>query len=71
MSCAPLPFPCTTLYLDDDDALLDHIVDFGLDQLQQHVDALLGSALDAHSAAANGPYGLQTKSSKYEMGQLN
>lgn len=29
--------------LDDDDALLHHVVHLGLDQLQQHVDAAAGA----------------------------
>ena len=56
------PHPLSSLlcpYLDDDDAFLHHVVDLGLDQLEKHVDALLGSALNAHSAATDSPDCLQ------------
>mmetsp|Transcript_15997 Transcript_15997/g.41525 ORF Transcript_15997/g.41525 Transcript_15997/m.41525 type:complete len:1014 (+) Transcript_15997:689-3730(+) len=40
--------------LDHDDGLLDDVVDLGLDQLQQDIDAALRGALQGHSAAPDG-----------------
>lgn len=41
--------------LDDDDALLNHIVDFITDQFQQDIDAALCCALQGDSTLANSP----------------
>ena len=40
--------------LDDDHSLLHHVVDLGLNQLKQHVDAAFGSSLEFDGAAPNG-----------------
>ncbi len=45
-------------HLYDDDPLLYYVIDLGLDELEEHVDAFLGGALDADGTAANSPYSL-------------
>lgn len=45
-------------HLNDNDGLLQHIVDLGLDQLEKNIDATLGGALQLDGAAADSPYGL-------------
>lgn len=40
---------------DDNNGLLYNIVDLGLDQLQQNIDASLSSPLQTDGASANGP----------------
>ena len=42
--------------LDDDHSLLHHVVDLGLDELEQHVDAALGGALELDRATADGSH---------------
>ena len=39
--------------LDDNDSLLNHIVDLGLDELQQHIDAALCCPFQTDGASAN------------------
>mmetsp|Transcript_12023 Transcript_12023/g.35567 ORF Transcript_12023/g.35567 Transcript_12023/m.35567 type:complete len:610 (-) Transcript_12023:1065-2894(-) len=43
--------------LDDDDRLLHHVVDLRLDELEQHVDAALGGALELDRAPPDGAHG--------------
>ena len=45
-------------HLDDDDALLDYVVDLGLDELEEHIDALLSGALNADRTTADSAYSL-------------
>eukprot|EP00955_Chlamydomonas_euryale_P025578 269979-Chlamydomonas_euryale.AAC.1 len=45
----------------DPSADLHHVVDLGLDELEQHVDALLRSRLDRHSAAPDRAHRLAHK----------
>ena len=44
--------------LDDDHSLLHHVVDLGLNQLKQHVDAAFGSSLEFDGAAPNRTHSL-------------
>lgn len=47
--------------LDDNNRLLHHVVDFGLDQLKQHVDAAFRSPLELDRCPANGADGAANK----------
>lgn len=40
--------------LDDNDSLLDDVVHLGLDEIQQHLDATLGSLLELDGTTSNG-----------------
>ena len=44
--------------LDDDDGLLHNVVDLGLDKVEEHLDAALGSLLELDGAASDGAHGL-------------
>jgi len=45
-------------YLDNNDRLLDHIVDLGVDEIQEHIDTSLRGFVNHNSAAANGTHSL-------------
>ena len=47
--------------LDDNDGLLYYVVNFGLNQLQQHVDAAFGGPLQLDRCPANGADGAADK----------
>lgn len=49
--------PVAPTHLDDDDCLLHHVADLGLDQPQQHRNAPLSGLVQGHRAAPNGAHG--------------
>eukprot|EP00965_Chrysotila_dentata_P192161 6175007-Pleurochrysis_carterae.AAC.2 len=59
-ACAPVGELAENI-LDDDDGLLDDVVHLCLDQLEQHVDAALGRALELDGAAADRAHGAADK----------